>query len=77
MMWSNRELSYLCLAFFLGCTKTIGGVHAPNGFYFVLSIDSSSVVVMEKMGWRPFSGMGQVIFSLLGAKPEGKMQKGS
>ena len=49
----------------------------PNGFYFVLSIDSSSVVVMEKMGWRPFSGMGQVIFSLLGAKPEGKMQKGS
>ena len=28
--------------------------------------------VLEGMGWRPFSGIGQGIFSLVGAKPEGK-----
>jgi hypothetical protein len=43
----------------------------PNGVYMVLTIDSS-VTVLEGMGWRPFSGMGHVIFSLVGVKPEGK-----
>jgi hypothetical protein len=36
----------------------------------MLSIDSLSVMVLEKVGWQLFSGMGQVIFSLLGAKSE-------
>jgi len=38
----------------------------------VLSIDTTSVTVLERMGWRPFSGVGWAIFSLLGVKPEGK-----
>ena len=38
----------------------------------VLSIDAASVTVLEKQRWRPFSGVGQATFSLLGAKPEGK-----
>jgi hypothetical protein len=42
----------------------------PSGVHLVLSIDSPSVMALEKMGWRPFSGIGQVILSLLGAKPE-------
>ena len=43
-----------------------------NGVHLVLSIDSPSVAALEKIGWRPFSGMGQVIFPLLGARPEGR-----
>jgi hypothetical protein len=39
---------------------------------FVLSIDSTSNAMLEGMKWRPFSGVGQAIFSLLGIKPEGK-----
>jgi hypothetical protein len=42
----------------------------PSGVHLLLTVDSLSVMALEKMGWRPFSGMGQVIFSLLGAKPE-------
>lgn len=42
----------------------------PIGVHLVLSIDSLSVMALEKVGWQLFSGMGQVIFSLLGAKPE-------
>jgi hypothetical protein len=41
--------------------------------HHVLSIDFPFVVALGKKGWRPFNGMGQEIFSLLGAKPEGKM----
>ena len=37
----------------------------------MLSIDSPSIAALEEMGWRPISGMGQVIFSFLVAKPEG------
>jgi len=36
----------------------------------MLIIDSLSVMALEKVGWQLFSSMGQVIFSLLGAKPE-------
>jgi len=42
-----------------------------NGARLVLSIDLS-VTMLEGMGWRPFSGIGQAIFSLVDIKPEGK-----
>jgi hypothetical protein len=38
----------------------------------VLSIDTASVAVLEGLKWRPFSGVAQAVFSLPGAKPEGK-----
>jgi hypothetical protein len=38
----------------------------------VLSIDTSPITVLERMGWRPFSGVGKAVFSLLGVKPERK-----
>ena len=41
----------------------------PNGVRLVLSVDSTSVTVLEGLRWRPFSGVGQSVFSLLGAKP--------
>jgi hypothetical protein len=44
----------------------------PSGVLLVLSIDTDSVTAQEEMGWRPFSGVGQAILSLLGTKPEGK-----
>jgi hypothetical protein len=44
----------------------------PNGVRLVLSIDSASVTTLEGLKWRPFSGIGQAIFSLLGTKPEGR-----
>ena len=47
----------------------------PSGVRFVLSIDSQSVTVLEGWNWRPFSGVGQAVFSLLGAKQEGKSKK--
>ena len=43
-----------------------------NGVQLVLSIDMASVTVLERLKWRPFSGVGQATFSLLGVKPEGK-----
>jgi hypothetical protein len=44
----------------------------PNGVRLVLSIDQGSVAALEERGWKAFSGMGRAVFSLLGAKPEGK-----
>ena len=44
----------------------------PNRVRFVLSVDTASVTVLEGLCWRPFSGVGQAVFSLLGVKPEGK-----
>ena len=44
----------------------------PNGVSLMLGIDIKSITVMERRGWRAFSGVGQAIFSLLGVKPEGK-----
>ena len=38
----------------------------------VLSINAASVTVLEGLRWRPFSGVGQATFSLLGTKPEEK-----
>ena len=43
----------------------------PNGVRLVLSINADSVTVLYGLRWRPFSGVGQATFSLLGAKPEG------
>jgi hypothetical protein len=44
----------------------------PNGVRLVLSIDTTSITVLEGLRWRPFSGVGQATFTLLGAKPGGK-----
>ena len=43
-----------------------------SGVCLVLSIDAASVTMLERLGWRPFIGVGQATFSLLGAKSEGK-----
>ena len=43
-----------------------------NGVRLALSIDAASSSVLERLRWRPFSGVGQATFSLLGAKSEGK-----
>jgi hypothetical protein len=43
----------------------------PNTAHLVLNIDSPFFAALKKMGGGPYSGMGQAIFSLLGAKPEG------
>jgi len=43
----------------------------PKEVLLVLSIDTS-VTELEEMGWRPFSGVGQAIISLLVANSEGK-----
>ena len=44
----------------------------PHGVRLVLSIDTASITVLEGLRWRPFSGVGQAVFSLLGPKPEGR-----
>ena len=44
----------------------------PNGVRLLLSIDSKSIIALERLRWRPFSGVGHAAFSLLGVKPEGK-----
>ena len=44
----------------------------PKGVRLVLSIDAASVSALEKLRWRPYSGVGQATFSLLGTRPEGK-----
>jgi hypothetical protein len=44
----------------------------PNGVRLVLSVDQASVTALERVEWRPFSGVGRASFSLLGNKPEGK-----
>lgn len=42
-----------------------------NGARTVFSIESTSVTVLERMGWRQFSSVEQAIFSLLGVRPKG------
>jgi hypothetical protein len=41
----------------------------PHEVRLVLSIDQASVTALENMNWKPFSGVGQATFFLLGAKP--------
>jgi len=43
-----------------------------NRVRLVLSINAASVSVLERLRRRPFSGVGEATFSLLGAKSEGK-----
>ena len=43
-----------------------------NGVRLVLSVDSKSIMALEKHSWKPFSGVGRATFSLLGAKVEEK-----
>jgi hypothetical protein len=43
-----------------------------NGVCLALNTDTSTVMVLERMGCRPFSSMGKVVFPLLGVKPERK-----
>ena len=40
-----------------------------------LCSESALIATLEKLKWRPFSGVAQDIFSLLGVKPEGKNKK--
>jgi len=40
--------------------------------YIIYYLPIPSVTILERLQWRPFSGVGQATFSLLGAKPEGK-----
>jgi hypothetical protein len=44
----------------------------PNGVHLVLSINTASITMLEGLRWRPFSGVGEATFTLLGAKQEGK-----
>jgi hypothetical protein len=43
-----------------------------SGVCLVLVTDTQSVTILEGLEWRPFSGVGQAVFSLPGDKPEGK-----
>jgi hypothetical protein len=44
----------------------------PKGVRLVLSEDSQSLATLEGLNWRPFGGVRQAVFSLLGVKPDGK-----
>jgi len=41
----------------------------------VLRMDAAFVSVLERLRWRPFSGVGQATISLLGAKSEGRKKR--
>jgi hypothetical protein len=43
-----------------------------NGVCLVLSVDSSSITLLDGLGWRPYSRVEHAIFSRLGVKPEGR-----
>ena len=34
----------------------------PHGVHLVLSVDSKSITALERLGWRPFSGVGLATF---------------
>jgi hypothetical protein len=40
--------------------------------HLVLGIDTTFITMLERMGWRPLSGIGQAVFSFMGVKPERK-----
>jgi hypothetical protein len=44
----------------------------PHGVRLVLSVDAASITMLKGLKWRPFSGVSQAVFSLLGPKPEEK-----
>ena len=39
----------------------------------VLSIETALVSILEKLRWRPYSGVGQATFSILGTKLRGSI----
>jgi hypothetical protein len=43
-----------------------------KGVRLVLSVEPSSIAILEGLGWRPYSRVGHAVFSLLGVKPEGR-----
>jgi hypothetical protein len=43
----------------------------PHGVRLVLSIDAAPITVLGGLEWRPFSGVRQAVFFLLGPKSEG------
>jgi hypothetical protein len=43
-----------------------------NGVRLVLSIYQDFVATLERLQWKPFSGVAKAVFSLLGAKPQKK-----
>jgi hypothetical protein len=47
----------------------------PNRVHLVLNVDSKYTTALERLGWRPFSGVGHAAFSLLGVNLEGKKQR--
>jgi hypothetical protein len=47
----------------------------PHWVRLVLSIDAESITVFEGLDWRPFSGVIQAVYSLLGPKPRGRNRK--
>jgi hypothetical protein len=67
-----RRLCMLNQGLETGQWRTYERKEEPHGVRLVLSIDQTSVTALEKMNWRPFSGLEQATFSLLGAKLEGK-----
>jgi hypothetical protein len=44
----------------------------PNGVRLVLSIDQESAATLERLQWKPFSGVAKAIFSVLGPKSQEK-----
>jgi hypothetical protein len=46
----------------------------PKEVHLVLSIDTS-VAALKEVGWRPFSGVGEAIFLILGVKSEGNRMR--
>jgi hypothetical protein len=46
----------------------------PNGFRLVFSIDQDSVAALERLQWKPFSGVAKAVFSLLVAKSQEKSE---
>jgi hypothetical protein len=46
----------------------------PNVVRHVLSIDQDSVTTLERLQWKPFSGVAKAVFSLLGAKSQEKRE---
>ena len=68
LLWIHR----LNLGLYSGHWRAYERKEEPNGVRFVLRIDIASVALLEGLKWRPFSGVGQAVFSLLDAKPEGK-----
>jgi len=72
MEWLLSRLCRLNWGLDTGNWRVYERKEEPNGVRLVLSIDTASVTVLEGLHWRPFSGVGQAVFSLLSTKPEGK-----